>query len=177
VSAWCWLALVEDGAPRGADAAAEVSEPDGRRAGWLAAWRRRAKPRRDALRVDARIVDPAGSEAFASLVRAPAGVRVLFDDLAVQHARRELLAGPPPALVTTMLRDASHFEGALTARRGPHAQALLRDDPFARVLPRRLLRVGRGLLGAVAAPAGPVIERYGSAQPWPWDRFPAADPR
>ena len=24
---------------------------------------------------------------------------------------------------------------------------------------------------ATPAPAGPTIERYGSAEPWPWDRF------
>jgi hypothetical protein len=27
------------------------------------------------------------------------------------------------------------------------------------------------VLGRVPWPAGPVIERYGSAQPWPADRF------
>jgi len=37
----------------------------------------------------------------------------------------------------------------------------------------RVLEVGEGLFGRVAPPAGPVIERYGSANPWPWDRYPA----
>ena len=49
--------------------------------------------------------------------------------------------------------------------------ARLRDDPFARVFPARLLRVGPGVLGAVRPPCGPTMERYGSAQPWPWDRY------
>jgi hypothetical protein len=45
------------------------------------------------------------------------------------------------------------------------------DDPFARVFPALVLRVDGGLFGHCAPPAGPVIERYGSANPWPWDRF------
>jgi hypothetical protein len=39
------------------------------------------------------------------------------------------------------------------------------------VFPAEVLRVGAGLLGRVAPPAGPVIERYGSERLWPWDRF------
>ena len=34
---------------------------------------------------------------------------------------------------------------------------------------RRMLR--EGVLGAAHPPVGPVIERYGSANPWPGDRF------
>jgi hypothetical protein len=45
------------------------------------------------------------------------------------------------------------------------------DDPFARIFPARLLRVEAGLFGRVPPPGGPTIERYGSAQPWPWDRY------
>jgi hypothetical protein len=41
------------------------------------------------------------------------------------------------------------------------------------VLPARILDVGAGLLGRTPWPAGPTIERYGSAQPWPADRFEA----
>ena len=40
-----------------------------------------------------------------------------------------------------------------------------------RIFPARLLRVGAGAIGAAPPPCGPTIERYGSAQPWPWDRF------
>ena len=28
-----------------------------------------------------------------------------------------------------------------------------------------------GVFGTVPPPAGPTIERYGSGNPWPWDRF------
>jgi hypothetical protein len=68
------------------------------------------------------------------------------------------------------MRDSSHFEGAITVAHGAGA-ARLGDDPFARIFHARILRIGAGVLGTAAAPAGPVIERYGSANPWPWDRF------
>jgi hypothetical protein len=45
------------------------------------------------------------------------------------------------------------------------------DDPFASIFPGRVLQVGAVLFGAAAPPVGPTIERYGSAEPWPWDRF------
>jgi hypothetical protein len=165
---WCWLDLL-DARPDAATAAAAVHDADGRPAGWLAAWRRRARPTRGARRVDDRIVDPDGDAAWISLVRPPTGVRLPFDDLAVQQARRRVLAEPPPAALSTLLSDASHFEGAITVRRGDELR--LRDDPFARVFPARILHVEAGLLGRVPPPCGPTIERYGSAQPWPWDRY------
>ncbi len=167
---WHWLALVDE-RPEDATAAAPAHERDGAPAGWLAIWARRAKPLRDARRVDARLLDPGGAEALVSLVRPPAGVRLLFDDVAVQQARRDVLAALPFDAVTTLLSDSSHFEGSLTVARGDRATRLA-DDPFARIFPARTLHVGAGVLGTVPAPAGPVIERYGSAQPWPQDRFP-----
>jgi hypothetical protein len=166
---WAWLALVDE-RPAGADAAAELRTLAGEPAGVLAAWLRRAKPVRRAWRIDARVVDPAGAPARISLVLPPPGVRLPFDDHAVQHARRLLLAEPPLDAVTTLLTDASHFAGSLVVARGDEA-ARLADDPFARVFQPRLLHAGAGLLGRVPWPAGPVIERYGSAQPWPADRF------
>jgi hypothetical protein len=169
---WAWLALVP-GAPEGADAAALAFDADGEPCGALAAWLRRAKPVGDARRVDARLVDPSGAPAHVSLVLPPPGVRLLFDDPAVQHARRRVLAERPFDAVSTLLRDASHFEGALTVARGADVERLA-DEPFARVFPARLLRVEGGLLGRVPAPAGPTIERYGSEQPWPADRFDTA---
>jgi hypothetical protein len=168
---WHWLALTDE-PPDDAAAAAPARESDGTPAGWLAIWTRRAKPLRDARRIDARLLDPGGEEAVVSLVRPPAGVRLLFDDLAVQHARRAVLAAAPQDAVTTLLSDASHFEGSLTVARGAGV-ARLADDPFARIFPARVLHVGRGVVGRVPAPAGPVIERYGSEQPWPQDRFGA----
>jgi hypothetical protein len=166
---WCWLDLVDEPAA-GAPAQAAVFELDGRPAGLLAVWRRRARPTRGALRIDDRMVDPAGEAAWISLVRPPRDVRLPFDDLAVQQARRRVLAERPADAVSTLLSDASHFEGALTVARGD-AVSRLRDDPFARVFAARILRVEAGLFGRVLPPCGPTIERYGSAQPWPWDRY------
>jgi hypothetical protein len=164
LTSWAWLALVAQ-VPDDADA---VSPVDG---GFLAAWKRRAKPVSDARRVDARLIDPDGEPAVVSLVLPPPGVSLLFDDPSVQQARRRVLAEPPFDAVSTLLRDSSHFEGAVTVARGADEARLRWEDPFARVFPARLLRVQGGLFGRVPAPAGPTIERYGSAQPWPWDRF------
>jgi hypothetical protein len=169
---WCWLDLLAAPADA-ADAQARVFERDGTPAGWLAVWLRRAKPSRSARRIDARLVDRHGAPAWISLVRAPHRVRLAFDDLAVQQARRAVLAAPPQDALSTLLSDSSHFEGALTVARGAGV-ARLADDPFARIFPARVLRVDAGLLGAVPPPCGPTIERYGSAQPWPWDRYDAA---
>jgi len=165
----CWLALV-DGQAEGADAAARATDSEGRFAGTLAAWRRRAKPVREALRVDERLIDPDGAAAWISLVLAPSGVRLAFDDPAVQQARRIALLHPYPAGLSTLLRDDSHFEGAITVAHSPTWHRV-RDDPFARIFPARLLAVEAGILGAAPSPAGPTIERYGSGNPWPWDRF------
>jgi hypothetical protein len=166
----CWLALV-DGPAKGADAAARAFTTDRHPVGTLAAWRRRAKPIREALRVDERLIDADGSEAWISLVLAPAGVRLAFDDLAVQQARRLVLRQPFPAAVSTLLRDDSHFEGAITVARSAAEKHRLSDDPFARIFPSRLLAVEAGILGSLPPPTGPTIERYGSGNPWPWDRF------
>ena len=167
---WAWIDLVPQ-RPEGATLTAAARDPDGTAAGWLAAWRRRAKPTRTARRVYDAILDPGGAPASISLVLPPPGVRLKFDDLAVQQARRAILTGRPWDLVSTLLRDASHFEGSLVAARGPGAATRLAGDPFARVFPARLLEVDSGLLGVLAAPAGPTIERYGSSEPWPSDRF------
>jgi hypothetical protein len=166
---WCWLALVDEW-PEDATAAAWAHQPSGECAGALAVWARRAKPVRHARRMDARLVNPDGAPASVSLVLPPTGVRLLFDDGAVQQARRAVLAGPPYDAVSSLLTDASHFEGSVTVARGDRV-ARLADDPFARIFPARVLDVDAGLFGSVPPPAGPTIERYGSAQPWPWERF------
>ena len=166
----CWLALVE-GDVAGADAAALAFTLDGQHAGTLAAWRQRAKPVRGALRVDERLIDPDGPAAWISLVLPPSGVRLAFDDPAVQQARRLVLLRPFPAAVSTLLRDDSHFEGAITVARSPTEKHRLGEDPFARIFPATLLAVEAGILGSVAPPTGPTIERYGSGNPWPWDQF------
>ena len=164
MSAVAWLAWC-DAVPPGAWGSAEVAE-----GGRLVAWRQEQRPP-GARRVDPRVLDRDGAALVVSLVLPDEEALMPFDDLAVQHARRRLLQEPPAELVSTLLVDDRRFAGALTGHRGPQAERMLRDDPFARLGPRRLLRVGPGLLGSSAPPAGPVIERHGSAQPWPWDRF------
>ena len=166
----CWLALIE-GSAEGAQASARASTLDGTDTGTLAAWRQKAKPVRNALRVDERLIDPRGAPAWISLVLAPSGVRFPFDDLAVQQARRLTLSRQPLAAVSTLLRDNSHFEGAISVARSADEMRWLRDDPFARIYPAMLLAVEAGILGSLAAPTGPTIERYGSGNPWPWDKF------
>ncbi len=160
---WCWLALVT-AASEGV--AANATAGDGM---WLAAWNaRRQPPVPQAARADARIVDPHGAPAWVSFDRAAPRVKLAFDDLAVQQARRQVLAGPPSAPGHDPPDGRFPFRGrALTAWRdgGVH------EDPFSRIFPARCLQVGEGLLGNVAAPSGPVIERYGSASPRPQNRF------
>jgi len=123
------------------------------------------------LRADPRIFDSDGEAAWVSLIVVPESLRPPFDDPAVQQARRGVLTGPPPDAVSTLLADDSRFAGAVTVRRGEDAKVLLRDDPFARVHPARIMRVEAGVFGTVPPPTGPTIERHGSARPWPWDRF------
>lgn len=165
-----WLARLAE-APTDADAVATLTTADGAAIGVLAAWRRDDAPVPEARRVDARAIDPEGEGGWLSLIVLPRHRWPLFDDPAVQHARRRVLAEPPAALVSTLLADDSHFTGSLTLRRGADARGLLRDDPFGRVAPAELVQVGSGLLGDVPAPTGPTIERHGSEQPWPWDQF------
>ena len=163
-----WVAILDEPAAD-ADAQAPLTDPDGAPAGWLAGWLRRAKPVREARRADPRLIDPGGAPARLSITW-PDRARglIAFDDVAVQHARRAVLASAtPPDAVSTLLVDDSHFAGSITVRR----DAVVDDDPFGRVEAARVLDVGAGVVGAFPLPVGPVIERHGSAQPWPWDRF------
>lgn len=173
MTSWHWIDLVPERVHDAFAAARADDERTGVAAGWLVAWEGGSRPTPTALRIDARAIAPGGDPALVSLVLAPDGVLLPFDDLAVQQARRAVLARSAPAAVTsTLLRDDSRFMGALTAVRGMSCR--LEDDPFARLFPALRLRVGAGLLGTMPAPVGPTIERYGSDQPWPWDRFRAS---
>lgn len=172
---WLWLALREGsgGSPAGAPvprAQAAVHDMTGRLVGTLAAWPPHARPPVRAAKVDARAVDPDGAPGRISLVLAPLRMRLPFDDLAVQQARRAVLSGPPRRLVSTLVRGESIFAGAITALPDAEPDGVV-DDPFARVFPAVRLVVSGGFLGAMRPPAGPVIERYGSGNPWPWDSF------
>ena len=123
------------------------------------------------LRADPRIFDPRGEAAWVSLIVVPEPLRPPFDDLAIQQARRRVLAAPPADAISTLLADDSRFAGAITVRRGADARALLAGDPFARIHPARIVSVEAGVFGTAPPPTGPTIERHGSARPWPWDRF------
>src|SRR6476661_5402183 len=121
--------------------------------GRLQAWRSRAKPVREALRADPRIVDFDGPPATVSLVLPPRDFHLPFDDPAVQEARRALLAGKPFDAVSTLMKDDSSYAGSLLVSRDA---ARLRDDPFARIYPARILDVEAGLLAErVPWPVGP----------------------
>lgn len=173
---WCWFAALARPPAReelvDASASVEATDRDGRPAGVLAAWPRGRRPLREAVRLDERLLDPGGPPAWVSLVLVPPEVAPLFDDPAVSQAMRRVLAGPPFAAVSTLVRDAVHFAGAVTVEQGDRPERLA-DDPFARLYPARILRVGPGLFARVPPPAGPAIQRY-SGKPWPAAGFDTA---
>ncbi len=163
---WCWLAR-SDSPIGGALAAAQIRTLDGEPAGVLQVWPAGDRPVEHAVKIDARVVDTAGTAARLSLVEFPPDGEPLYDDPTVSQAIRDVLAGPPPDAVTTFVRDGVHLAGALTARRDRYD---LTGDPFARLRPQRLLQVDAGLLGRVPMPCGPVMQRY-AGQPWPAEGF------
>lgn len=172
---WCWLAALADPPPGDdlVDASAWVraTDQDGRPAGLLAAWPRGRKPLREAVRMDERLLDLDAPAAWVSLVLLPPEAAPLFDDPAVSQAMRRVLTGPSFAAVSTLVRDAVHFAGAVTVEQSDRPDRLA-DDPFARLHPARIRRVGRGMFGRVDPPAGPAIQRY-SGKPWPAAGFDA----
>lgn len=167
---WYWLAWAGAPDPGGACAWATATDDAGEVAGVLAAWPSGTERPNGGVKVDARAIDPDGEAVDVSWVLAPDGMGVPFDDPAVGHAIRRVLALPPADVLSTFLVGDAHFVGAVTGVRGGDRGRLL-DDPFGRVFPARRLRVGPGLLGTMDPPTGPVGQRYGSDQPWPWDRF------
>jgi hypothetical protein len=165
---WCWFAHLPEpaaGELSEALACASAADPDGGPAGLLVAWPRGRKPVRAAVRMDERVVDPTGPACWVSLVLVPPELAPLFDDPAVSQAMRRVLHGPLFAAVSTLVRDAVHFAGAVTVDQGDDP-ARLADDPFARLHPPRVLRVGPGLFRRVPPPPGPAIQRY-AGKPWP----------
>ena len=160
---WCWIARLPTQID-GALASAQLIDSAGDPAGILAAWPAGRKPVAEAVRVDARVVDPGGAAGWLSIVQIDRDRAPLFDDPAVSGALRAVLAGPPPDAVSTLVVDSSHFAGALTVRR--RDPDMLTADPFARIAPAAVLHVGPGLFGTVPPVPGPVIQRY-AGQPWP----------
>lgn len=103
-ASWCWFAHLPD-QPSDAAAAARVTDRGATPDGWLAAWPAGRKPIRDAVWMDARLVDPHGDAAWVSLVLPAAGASPIFDDPAVSGALRAVLAGPPADAVSILVRD------------------------------------------------------------------------
>ncbi len=161
----CWLAVVCS-PPDGALASTAVD--DGR--DFLAAWRSKKAPVPGAAKIDPRAIDPGGPPGCASLVLAPDGAWLPFDDVAVSRAMRAAMSVRPVDVLSTLVVGNDRFTGALTAMHGDD-DAVLDDDPFATLFPTRRVRLGAGLLGRTPTPVGPNIQRYGAANPWPWDRF------
>lgn len=181
----CWIALTS-AAPSGATASATLTShgpvhgsvhgavhgaAEGVADRFLTAWEAKEAPVTGAVKIDPRAIDPGGAAAWASLVLAPPGSWLLFDDVAVSHAIRTVLAGPAMDVVSTFVTGDDRFVGAIRAVHDDEPTRV-RDDPFAALFPATLVRVGTGLLGMTPQPVGPVIQRYGGANPWPWDRFP-----
>lgn len=163
-----WLAL-RDEKPEGAEATAKVRQ-DGRPIGFLATWPEDAKRPKGGVRIDPRSIDPSGAPAAASLVLAPAGTSLDFDDPAVVGATRAALALDPAEVLSTLIVDKMRFAGALTAVRNGNLGRLA-NDPFARLFPQRIVEVEEGLLGRMPPPVGPGHQRYGGGNPWPWDAW------
>jgi len=161
---WCWLARTDEPS-EGALAVASVAS-----GGYLAAFPSGGSAPPGERKVDARAIDPEGEPALASLVVAPDGVTIPFDDAAVSEALRAALAAPWPDVLSTLVVEESRFAGAITAVRDGD-RVRLELDPFARIFPAELVEVGAGLFGHTPAPTGPVIQRYGGGEPWPWDTF------
>lgn len=160
---WCWVARLP-GDTSDALACAHLTDAAGSPAGVLAAWPAGRKPVGQAVRADARMIDPEGAGGWLSIVLIDRDRAPLFDDPAVSGALRAVLAGPPPDAVSTFVRDSSHFAGAVTVRRRDPPE--LSADPFARIAQAAVFRVGPGLFGRTRPVPGPVIQRYGG-QPWP----------
>ena len=173
MTGWCWFALVEgplDGrAAATALASAAAADADGAPVGMFAAWPAGRKPVGPALRMDHRLIDPGGPAAWVSLVTIPRQAAPLFDDGAVSQALRQALRGWPPGAVSTLVRDATTLAGSVTIGYTGDPR-LLRDDPFARLHPARILHTGPGMFAAPPAPAGPAIQRY-TGKPWPTPGF------
>jgi len=164
---WRWLALRCE-TPADAAVVIPVTDGEGAPVGVLAAWGQERDRPEGALRVDHRVLLGGSQATWVSMALLPEGGGIAFDDAVVTGAIRRRLAQPWPGACSTLLVDWGTFGGALTA--GKHRSDVV-DDPFARAAPRRLLRVPAGSIGPVAAPTGPGVTRYGSGNPWPWDRY------
>jgi len=169
---WLWFDLCPDPAT-GTVASARVSDANGTPQGVLCAWASdQDRPTPTAAKVDSRAIDPSGEPGSVSLVLAPDGLYLPFDDPAVAHATRMVLAMSPADVCSTLVDGDDRFRGSLTGTHGDDGR--LRYDPFGVLFPAVVLRVEAGILGRMSSPVGPVTQRYGATNPWPWDRFEPA---
>ncbi len=166
---WCWFAVRPD-RPADGLASAAYTDDDGGDSGYLVAWSAEDDEPAGAARIDCRAIDPDGTEATVSLALAPPGVSLLFDDISVSQAIRMALSMPPPDALSTLTHGDAHYVGAVIVVRGTD-QGRLNYDPFGVLFPARRLQVEAGLFAQMPAPAGPVTQRYGAGNPWPFDRF------
>jgi hypothetical protein len=169
---WRWLDLTSE-RPSDAEGSAPVHGADGSDAGFLAWWPKSSERPGRARRVDERIVAGGGTATWISWCcfdpEDGDDASFAFDDGAVSGALRRRLVDPWPEAVSTLLVDWSRVGGSITTGR---SALEARIDPFARVFPqRRMLRIRAGVLGPIPPPTGPGITRYGSGNPWPWDRY------
>ena len=141
--------------------------------GRLLVRRGRAKPHRDAVRLEPSLIGD-GPALAVSLVLPARGGRPLFDDPAVVDAMRAVLRDPGRApLFSTLVDGPTHWAGAVS---GIDADVAARwpgwwdGDPFARLGPRHRLLVPAGLLVPTPLPAGPNHQRHAGV-PWPWGAF------
>jgi hypothetical protein len=168
VTGWCWFALVgrfDEQLAATAVASAPATDAGGAPVGTFAAWPAGRKPVGPAVRMDGRLVDPDGPAGWVSLVVVPREIAPLFDDVAVSQALRQVLRGGHRDAVSALVRDATTFAGSVTVSRAGDPRRL-RDDPFARLHPARILHAGSGMFAAGPAPVGPAIQRY-AGKPWP----------
>jgi hypothetical protein len=180
---WAWGALLPEAEVPGArrvpllQVAAEiVTGPHGpQRMARLAAWPEGPRPHASAVRIDAAVLDGAGTAAVVVWQLLDRDRAPLFDDPAVQRLAQRLagpdLEGIRPAAVSTCVRDAVHYAGGLTVHRdGRSAERVTRDSWLRRLGPVLGLQVGRGFFGAPSPRPGPGTQRYGG-QPWPVTHF------
>ncbi|MGI9033551.1 MAG: hypothetical protein ACR2HY_07710 [Acidimicrobiales bacterium] len=166
---WLWFDLCP-GTVSDALASAVAYDEHDREIATLAAWPKVAlRPSPSAATIDERAIDPNGAAGWVSWARGSGGMFLPFDDPAVAQATRMVLSMPPAAAFSTLVEGDDRCVGALTATLGGRGE--LAYDPFANLFPTVVMRVEAGILGRMPAPVGPVTQRYGADNPWPWDRF------
>ena len=104
---WLWFDICPDPAT-GTVASARVSDANGTPRGVLCAWASdQDRPTPAAVKVDSRAIDPSGEPGSVSLVLAPDGLYLPFDDPAVAHGQDHPGGVPPADVCSTLVDDLS----------------------------------------------------------------------